>query len=76
MLISINTDMVKEHFSDGQIKGFMEELNFTYTETILYLWLFNYVSITPKERNTDMGRPMYRKIAKCVARILKEEYDK
>ena len=72
MELKIDIDKIKEHCTDGQIKRYMEELGFTYAESILYLWLFNYVSITPKERNTDMGRPMYRKIAKCVARLIKE----
>ena len=72
MIIEIDDELIKKHFSDGQIKGYMNELNCDYIESFLYLWLFNYVSITPKERNTDMGRPMYRKIAKCIGKILKK----
>ena len=69
--ITIDTDIIQKHFSEGQIQGFMNDLQLSYTETILYLWLFNYVSICPKDLKTDLGRPMYLKFAKGISKIFK-----
>lgn len=71
--IELDTELIKGNFSEGQIKGFMRELNLTYFETVLYLWFFNNVSITNKERDSDAGRPMYIKFAKNVGKLVKEQ---
>lgn len=73
MKITIDIDLISKHFSDGQIKGFMNDLELNYIEAVLYLWFFNNVSITSKERDTDCGRAMYIKFAKSVGKVIKEQ---
>jgi len=68
----LDIEKIGEHFSEGQIKGFMVDLDMTYLEAILYLWFFNYVSITNQDRNKDCGRAMYIKFAKAITEITKE----
>lgn len=73
MKITVDTNLIQEHFTEGQIKGFMRDLSLSYIEAVLYLWFYNNVSITNKERNTDSGRPMYIKFAKSAGKIIKEK---
>ena len=70
MKIELDTELIQKNFSDGQIQGFMRELNLTYFETVLYLWFYNHVSISTKERDTDNGRPMYIKFAKSAGKVI------
>ena len=66
-------EMAKE-FEAGKIKAYEKELgNVPYIESLLYLWLFNNFSTCAKEVTEDCGRPMYRKLAKTLTRIIKEE---
>lgn len=72
MKIEIDDKLIQEHFSEGQIKGFMQDLELNYIETVLYLWFYNYCSISSKEIDIDNGRPMYIKFAKSAGRIFKK----
>jgi hypothetical protein len=64
--LTLDTEKIAKHFSEGQIAGFMRELEMSYTEALFYLWLYNFVGICRKELETDNGRPMYRKFARCI----------
>ena len=66
-------DKISSHFSEGQIQGFMEDLQLSYTETILYLWFYNNVGICTNDLKKDNGRAMYLKFAKSVAKLIKED---
>lgn len=73
MKLTIDNDLIQRHFSEGQIQGFMKDLNLTYFETVLYLWFFNNVSICLKDVKTDLGRPMYLEFAKGAGKLVKEQ---
>ena len=73
MKIELNKEKVEGNFTEGQIKGFMKDLNMTYIEAVCYLYFFNNVSITTQERNKDCGRAMYIKFAKSVGEIFIKE---
>lgn len=62
-------------FEAGQIKAYEEKLGVSYIESLLYLWLFNHFHTNSKEVTTDLGRPMYIKLAKVLSRIIKEQQD-
>ena len=66
IIIKLNKDLLDIHFTEGQIKAFMREYNFNYIQSVLYLWFYNNVSISPKDLKTDTGRPMYREFAESV----------
>ena len=59
-------------FTSEKVKEFMSVLKMTELETLLYLWLYNHVSITPAERSQNFGREMYKKFAKAIASLLRE----
>ena len=50
-------------FSPGQIKHYMRENKFTKLECLFYLWAFNNFGTNSDEVSTDLGRPMYQKLA-------------
>jgi len=41
--------------------------------SVFYLWLFNNFSTCRLEVEQDLGRPMYKKLAKTLVRVIKEE---
>lgn len=59
------------NFREEQIEHYMKEHNFTRLESLLYLWAFNNFSTNSKEVTTDLGRPMYRKLARKLANLFK-----
>lgn len=65
-------ELVGKHFSEGQIKGFMNDLELSYTEAVLYLWFYNFVSICQKDLKTDNGRPMYLRFARSAANLIEK----
>ena len=72
MKLEIDDSLIQKHFTDGQIKGFMRELNFDKIQTLMYLWFFNFVSIQLQDLRKDGGRGMYRKFAESVGEIISE----
>lgn len=66
----LDTEKFYPMFSEGQVKHYMKENNFTELESLLYLWSFNNFSTNVNEVTTDLGRPMYRKLAKKLAKLL------
>lgn len=73
MKYTIDEKTISEHFSEGQITGYMEELGFTRLQALLYLWTFNNFSVHSPDDLKDLGRPMYRKLAKSLSRLFEEE---
>lgn len=69
-VIKLNQELLNLHHSEGQIKAYMREYNFTYIQAVLYLWFYNNVSISPKDLKTDCGRPMYKQFAESVRELL------
>lgn len=59
-----DTDEIECRFSPGQIKHYMRENKFTKLECLFYLWAFNNFGTNSDEVSTDLGRPMYRKLAR------------
>lgn len=59
-----DTDEIECSFSSGQIKHYMRENKFTKLECLFYLWAFNNFGTNSDEVTADLGRPMYRKLAK------------
>lgn len=55
---------IENRFSPGQIERYIKENNFTRLECLFYLWGFNDFHTNSDEVSTDLGRPMYRKLAK------------
>ena len=51
----------------------MKDLELSYFETVLYLWFYNRVGISAKDRGTSNGRPMYIKFAKSTGKLIKEQ---
>ena len=73
IIIKLNKHLLDIHFTEGQIKAFMKEYDFNYIQSVLYLWFFNNVSISPKDLKTESGRPMYRAFAESVADLFEVE---
>lgn len=66
-----DTDEIERRFSYQQIKHYMNENKFTKLQAIFYLWAFNNFSTNTDEVKTDLGRPMYRKLAKRLDDLFK-----
>ena len=66
-----DTDEIECSFSSGQIKHYMKENKFTKLECLFYLWAFNNFGTNSDEVSTDLGRPMYRKLARCLGDLFK-----
>lgn len=61
------------NFETGRIKVYADEyFDGNKTAAILYLWLFNNFSTNSKELTEDCGRPMYKKLAKTLTRLIWE----
>ena len=63
---------IYKRFGKEQVEHFMSVLKMTELETLLYLWFYNHVSITPADRSQNFGREMYKKFAKAIASLLRE----
>ena len=66
-----DTDEIECRFSPGQIKHYMRENKFTKLECLFYLWAFNNFGTNSDEVSTDLGRPMYRKLARRLGDLFK-----
>lgn len=62
---------IENRFSPGQIERYIKENNFTRLECLFYLWGFNDFHTNSDEVSTDLGRPMYRKLAKRLGDLFK-----
>ena len=69
-LFDLDEYKVFDHFSEFQIETTAKELGLTYKEAIFYLWFWNYVSISPKDREEKHGEEMYKKFAKSTINLL------
>lgn len=69
----INFDDLAMDYSKGQIGHYSNDFDGSKTLALLYLWLFNHFHTNSKEVTTDLGRPMYRNLAKVLNGII--EYD-
>lgn len=64
------------NFEPGRIKAYADEyFDGDKTASMLYLWLFNNFSTNSKEVTEDCGRPMYRKLAKTLTKLIEELKD-
>lgn len=66
-----DTDEIEFRFSSKQIKHYMRENKFTKLECLFYLWAFNNFGTNSDEVSTDLGRPMYRKLARRLGDLFK-----
>ena len=66
-----DTDEIECSFSSKQIKHYMRENKFTKLECLFYLWAFNNFGTNSDEVSTDLGRPMYRKLARRLGDLFK-----
>lgn len=64
--------IVTGHFDSRQIEAYTKELG-SRLEAIIYLWAFNNFSVHSPDDLKDYGRPMYRKLAKKLSKILCED---
>lgn len=66
--------MTEGQFEPSRIKYYADEF-FDGDElaSVFYLWLFNNFSTCQKEVTEDLGRPMYKKLAMTLTRIIKKE---
>lgn len=65
----IDDKKLSSEFDEAQIKRFMEELNFSRLEALLYLWGYNHFFTYALEVTEDNGRPMYRNLAVTFGEI-------
>ena len=62
------------NFEPGRIKAYADKyFDGNKTVSMLYLWLFNNFSTNSKEVTEDCGRPMYKKLAKKLTRLIMED---
>ena len=73
MIIEINEEHLYKHWNKKTIEKISSEKNMSFLETVIYLWLYNNVSISAADRSKDSGRQMYEKFAKGIAKFLEEE---
>lgn len=65
-------EKIEAHFSEGQIKHYMKENNFSRLESLLYLWGFNNFSVHSPDDLKDYGRPMYIKLARRLSKLFEQ----
>ena len=70
MIIEINEEQLYKHWNKDTIEKISSEKNMSFLETVIYLWLYNNVSISAKDRDIDFGRKMYEKFAKGIVKFL------
>lgn len=68
----LDTEKFYPMFSEEQVKHYMKENKLTELETLLYLWAFNNFSVHYPDDLEDLGRPMYIKLAKKLAKLLEQ----
>lgn len=69
-ILKIEEEMPK-HFTPEMIKHYAGVyFNEDNLASMLYLWLFNNFSTCREEVEADCGRPMYRKLASTLARLI------
>lgn len=69
-ILKIEEEMPK-HFSQTSINFYAKEcFDGDKLASMLYLWLFNNFSTNREEVETDCGRPMYRKLAEVLTRLI------
>ncbi len=61
--------IISGHFKSEQIEHYTRELG-SRIEAIIYLWAFNNFSVHYPDDLEDLGRPMYRKLAEKLSKIL------
>lgn len=71
----VDEDCLASPYSEGQIEHYSKENNFTRLQSILYLWAFNNFSVHSPDDLKDLGRPMYRKLAKKLSNLLENSYE-
>lgn len=71
----LDDEKISCDFCNGQIEHYKKENNLTELETLLYLWAFNNFSVHYPDDLEDLGRPMYRKLAKKLAKLLEQSND-
>lgn len=70
MIIEIDEGQLYKHWNKGTIEKISSEKNMSFLETVIYLWLYNNVSISAADRSKDSGRQMYEKFAKGIVKFL------
>lgn len=75
MQLYINEEEISKYWEEERIQDFMQELNLSRLEAIIYLWSFNNISIS-KDDLKDLGRPMYIKFATSISDLIKEQTNK
>ena len=69
-ILKIEEEMPK-HFTSETIKHYAGVyFNEDKLASMLYLWLFNNFSTCREEVEADCGRPMYRKLAEVLTRLI------
>lgn len=64
MIIEINEEQLYKYWNKETIEKISSERKMSFLETVIYLWLYNNVSISSADRSIDFGRKMYEKFAK------------
>lgn len=71
MIIKIDDMKVFRHWKKEKIEEIAAEKEMSQLEAIVYLWFYNYVSISEVDRSKDSGRRMYIKFAKCFGELIR-----
>lgn len=72
MKFEIDEEKIYKHYwSKERIEGYAKRNNSTFLEALLYLYFFNYVSVSNKDQSENLGREMYKKFASGTARFLR-----
>jgi hypothetical protein len=71
----IDEETLSKNFREDQIEYFIKEYNFSRLEALIYLWSFNNFSTNTDEVKEDLGRSMYRKLAKKFSRLFEVQDD-
>lgn len=74
MLFMVDEEQIFKHWTEERIEGYARDMGITYLEAILYLWLFNFVSISRDDWEKNCGREMYKKFAKGFVRFLEGRF--
>ena len=72
MIHILSKEKINKHFSDEKIQAFMQELELTKLECILYLWFYNNAHVKLDDFKKDCGRQMFVKFAKSITDLINE----
>lgn len=75
MIIKIDEEKIYQYWGKEKIENIAKEREWSFFETIMYLYFFNNVGISEKDRSKDCGRKMYEKFAKATTEFLGVEDD-